>query len=444
MADEIVFIDVATSGVSGDMFLSGLLNLLGDKEALVPVAASLLIYDPTLRVNVKEKKHKDITGFYLEVTFDSSTRFTPAQLRKALKSVSEEVELSKAGVGLAEKILEDLFEAESRAHDEPIDKIHLHELGTVDTLLDIIGVVYLLERAGLLGKLKFIASSVAIGNGTVTTEHGEMEVPVPAVAEILVAHDMLFHSGDIQGELLTPTGAAILANLAQEYRDINKEIKISKQGIGFGTKAFEGAPNFMKLSIGTAELAPVKKEAPPKKKVTTTQPKPSKSEKPKEKPKLFDGIRIDEVAVIETNVDDADGETISQIYDVLLADDLALDVVVIPAIGKKNRPCYIVKVIAPKNNVGAVAEVLLRYLGTLGVRYTTWSRIIASREIIVTRFEVDNKVYMVRVKVSRASDGSIVAIKPEADDVIAISRETGIPVRDLKPRIALQAHAVTE
>jgi uncharacterized protein (DUF111 family) len=150
------------------------------------------------------------------------------------------------------------------------------------------------------------------------------------------------------------------------------------------------------------------------------------------------------VIVIETNVDDVDGETLGTLFDTLLEEGLAYDVTIIPAIGKKNRPCYVVKVIAAKAGLKSIADVMIKNLGTIGIRYTTWQRLKATRETIVCRFEIDGNEYMVRVKVSRSVDGSILSIKPEADDVFRVSKETGIPVRELRPRIAMQAHAVTE
>ncbi|MHA1908124.1 MAG: nickel pincer cofactor biosynthesis protein LarC2, partial [Candidatus Thorarchaeota archaeon] len=123
---------------------------------------------------------------------------------------------------------------------------------------------------------------------------------------------------------------------------------------------------------------------------------------------------------------------------------LAYDVVMIPAYGKKNRPCFVVKVIAAKAGLKSVAEIMIRHLGTLGIRYTEWSRLKAARETVVCSMEIDDQEFMVRVKVSRGSDGSIVNIKPEADDIIEVAKATGIPIRELKPRIVMQARAVTE
>lgn len=159
---------------------------------------------------------------------------------------------------------------------------------------------------------------------------------------------------------------------------------------------------------------------------------------------MIDAWSADDVMVIETNVDDIDGEVMGTLFDTLLSEGLAYDVVMIPAYGKKNRPCYVIKVIAAKTGLKSIAEIMIRHLGTIGIRYTSWDRLKAARETIVCRLDIDDKEYMIRVKISRGLDGSIINIKPEADDVMKVSQETGIPVRELKPRISIQAHAVTE
>ncbi|MHA2386194.1 MAG: nickel pincer cofactor biosynthesis protein LarC2, partial [Candidatus Thorarchaeota archaeon] len=166
--------------------------------------------------------------------------------------------------------------------------------------------------------------------------------------------------------------------------------------------------------------------------------------KKEDRAEMIDSWSADEVIVIETNVDDIDGEVMGTMFDTLLSEGLAYDVVMIPAYGKKNRPAYVVKVIAAKSGLKSIAEIMIKHLGTLGIRYTTWDRLKAARETIVCKMEIEGMEFMVRVKVSRGIDGSIINIKPEADDVMKVSKETGIPVRELKPRIAMQAHAITE
>ncbi len=438
MSKSNVLIDVATAGASGDMFLSALIDLIGEDDSLLPMAASLLIYDPTLRVKIQSKTREGRTGKYLEVTLDRGIRLTPSSLREVLNAIAEECELSKLARDFCDKVLNELFQAESRAHDQPLKDLHLHELGSVDTILDIAGTAYLLEKAGLFGTAKFFCTKVAVGTGTIQTEHGKLEVPVPAVAEILVANDIPYVNGPANTEVLTPTGAAILATLIDKFGDPPGEFFPMRQGVGFGSRDLGDIPNMMRIMIG--DISPTKKKPPKPAKEKPKKGKPAKQERIE----VLDNWSSDEVVVVETTVDDVDGETMGSLFDILLSEGLAYDVVMIPAFGKKNRPCFIIKVIAAKAGLKGIAEVMMKHLGTLGVRYTTWERLKASRETIVCKMNIDGREFMVRVKVSRAADGSIIAIKPEADDVLTVSKATGIPVRELKPRIAMQAQAVNE
>lgn len=458
MAKKTVLIDVATAGTSGDMFLSALTDIIGEDNAILPVAASLLIYDPSFRLSIESHTHSGITGRQLQITQNTGIRLTPASISGVLHSVSEEVELSSAAKKIAERALNEILEAESRAHNKPIDELHLHETGTVDTILDIVGTAYLLEKTGLLGEAEFISTKVAVGSGIIKTEHGDLEVPVPAVVEMLVANDVPYHNGDAKTEVLTPTGAALLIAIADRFVDSHDDFVAQNQGFGFGKRDLGKIPNMMSIAIGetvvpeeevskSPKVEPKKKEIkPPKEESKKKETKPPKetAPEPEEKPKVLDDWNEDDVIVIETNVDDVDGETLGTLFDTLLDEGLAYDVTIIPAIGKKNRPCYVVKVIASKAGLKSIADVMIKNLGTIGIRYTTWQRLKAARETIVCSFEIDGKDYMVRVKVSRSVDGSILSIKPEADDVLRVSKDTGIPVRELRPRIAMQAHAVTE
>ncbi len=455
MAKRDVLFDCATAGASGDMILSALIDLLGDDEALAPVAAGLLIYDPTLRVNFKKRQFEDAIGLEMDVTMDGEMSLDIEALRNVLNTMSEEVELSDKASKLAEDALEALFRAESRAHDEDISSLHLHELGSVDTILDIVGTAYLLDKADLLDDSRLLVTSLAVGSGTITTAHGEMEVPVPAVSELLKEFDMPFHAGPADTEVLTPTGAAILGTLADQFVESSQGFEVEEEAFGFGTRELGGVPNVLRIAVGSASgiETEIEEEEPqqPVQDIETEDaeemempPREPESELTAEQFETTDSWGRDEVVVIETNVDDTDGETLGSLFEFLLDENLAYDAVIIPAYGKKNRPCFVVKVITTRDNVKKAARVIIRHLGTLGIRYTTWNRIKAARETIVCGLQIENKEYMVRVKVSRAANGSVVNIKPEADDVLKVSRETGIPMRELKPRIAMQAHAITE
>jgi len=449
-----ILIDASKAGASGDMILSALIDLIGDNEAIVPVAASLLIYDPAIRVRIHQDTVNGISGKRLEVSKDKDVRFSPSSLQEILQSVAEELELSKKAIQFATDALNEIIQAESRAHDTPVEKLHLHETGTVDTILDVIGTAYLLEKSGHLQDTNFICTTVAVGNGSIQTEHGLLDVPVPAVSEIIVAHDMPVHPGDANTEVLTPTGAAILVTLVDEFVESTESFILEKQGVGLGSRDLGEIPNVLRFSVGVMEVPEgTEKKAPPvkPKELPKKEEKPKKKEIPSESKKsgmerkdMFEDWNADEVIVIETNVDDVDGEVMGNLFEVLLSEGLAYDVIMIPAYGKKNRPCFLVKVIAAKAGLKSIAELMIKHLGTLGIRYTEWNRLKAQRDTVVCRLEIDDKEFMVRVKVSRGSDGSIINIKPEADDIVKVAKETGIPIRELKPRIVLQAQAVTE
>jgi len=444
-----ILIDVATAGAAGDMFLAALIDLIGEDNALLPVGASLLIYDPSFRLNVVSQSHSSITGRQLQVTRNAGIRLSPASLRDVIAAVAEEVELSPNAKEIALKALNVILEAESKAHNKPIDELHLHETGSVDTVLDIVGTAYLLEKTGLLGEAEILATNVAVGTGTVETEHGELEVPVPAVSEMLKAHKVPHHPGEAKTEVLTPTGAAILIAIVDRFIESLDDFVEQNQGFGFGMRDLGKIPNMLSITVGETvipdlDAAETVKATPKKKETKSAKEKTAPKPKTEEKVEVAESWNEDDVIVIETNVDDVDGETLGALFDTLLAEGLAYDVTIIPAIGKKNRPCHVIKVIAAKAGLKSIADILIKNLGTIGIRYATWQRLKASRETIVCSFEIDGNEYMVRVKVSRNIDGSILNIKPEAEDVSRLSKETGIPVRELKPRIALQAHAVTE
>jgi len=451
MSDK-VLLDVKTAGASGDMFLSALVSLIGEDDALLPVAASLLIYDPTIRVRFSPKSEEDVAGMHLQIICDPDTRFDPKSLEEMVSTVSEELELSPEATEIALKALDEILQAESRAHETPVSKLQLRETGAVDTVLDLVGTAYLLEKAGLLTDTKFVATHVAVGSGTIETEHGTVEVPVPAVAEILVANDVPFIMGAAETEVLTPTGAALLVTLATEYVESAEGFVAKQQGVAFGSRDLGDVPNTMRILVGefaeeleeepTPAKKPPKKKAPPKKKPAKKEKKPTKEKEVRAE--MIDNWVADDVVVIETVVDDIDGESMGALFDTLLLEGLAYDVVMMPAYGKMNRPCYVVKVIASKSGLKSIAAIMIQHLGTLGIRYTTWDRLKAVRETIVCKLEIEGKDFMVRVKVARGVDGSVINIKPEADDVMRVSQETGIPVRELKPRIAMQAHAITE
>ena len=142
LANKRVLIDVATAGASGDMFLSALTDLIGESDVLLPVAASLLIYDPSFRLAIGSKEHSGNTGRVLQITRNPTVRLQPKEMMEVLQAVAEEVELSPKGKDFVKDTMTVILQAESRAHNKPIDELHLHETGSIDTVLGKISIYY--------------------------------------------------------------------------------------------------------------------------------------------------------------------------------------------------------------------------------------------------------------------------------------------------------------
>ncbi|MHA1308757.1 MAG: nickel insertion protein, partial [Candidatus Heimdallarchaeota archaeon] len=227
-----VIIDGQLTGASGDMFLGALLDLqfkdesdiqkadkqrkeLANKLAKIIVKAAGLEEKAKLEIDLERKNIRAIEGLNVKITLEEPNRHLHApQAFDIIEKTVEMLELSKPAKNFSKKAIEILFEAESKAHGEPIEKVHLHEAGSLDTFLDVLGAAYLLDKLDLFSS-KYYILPLAIGSGTVTFSHGTLPVPAPAVAEIIKKYKLPVTIGNIKSELLTPTGAIIVASLLQ-------------------------------------------------------------------------------------------------------------------------------------------------------------------------------------------------------------------------------------
>ncbi|MFO0752179.1 MAG: nickel pincer cofactor biosynthesis protein LarC [Thermodesulfovibrionales bacterium] len=285
-----------------------------------------------------------------------------------------------------------LFEAEAKVHGEPFDQVHLHELGGIDCMVDVFGT---LTGLSLFGVEKVYASPVNLGSGTVKTDHGMLPVPAPATAELL--KDFPVYPSEIPFELTTPTGAALLKGLDTEPA-LKPLFCISSIGYGAGNKDLSSLPNAVRLFIGGGIAA-----------------SPSGTEAA--------------VTVIETNIDDMNPQFYENVMDSLLAAG-ALDVFLENIIMKKSRPGVKLTVIAREQDVDRVAEVLFAETTTIGVRFHRTERRILEREIR----ELTTQWGTVRIKVSRHR-GAVATVTPEYEDLKALSRKSGIPIRKIWEKI---------
>jgi uncharacterized protein (TIGR00299 family) protein len=309
------------SGISGDMTLAALIDAGVDPEAIRAGIASL-----GLPVEVEVEKIRRggfaATAVRIETPEEHSHRFLP-QVEEILHRGS----LTPPQRDLALRIFRRLAEAESAAHGMPLDKVHFHEVGALDSIADIVGAAIGLD---LLGAERFTSRSVPPGSGTVKCAHGLMPVPAPGTAVLLKGVPLA--ASPIQAELTTPTGAAILTTVVAEWTD-QPVMTIDQIGYGAGRRDFHQQPNLLRLFIGTAA---------------------NRGED-------------DEVWVLETNLDDLPAEVIGYCYDLLLAAG-ALDVYSTPIFMKKNRPGVLLSVLTPEANLSALEALLFRETTTLGVR----------------------------------------------------------------------------
>jgi len=286
----------------------------------------------------------------------------------------------------AQRVFRLLAEAEGRLHHRPPEQVHFHEVGGIDAIVDIVGTCSALE---LLGVDDVRASAVATGTGMVRSGHGLLPNPAPAVIELLQGAPT--YGRDVPVELATPTGAALLAAMVTTYGPL-PAMTIEATGFGAGSREIEGLPNVTQVVIGTAAVASPRDPGQP-------------------------------VVLLETNVDDATGETIAHTVGALLEAG-AHDAWVTPILMKKGRPAYTISALADPALADQVAAVLTTETGSLGLRGQRLERWPAAR----AQDEVEVDGVPVRVKVGAGR------VKVEHDDAVRAARRTGLPVREVVSR----------
>ncbi|MCD6443801.1 nickel pincer cofactor biosynthesis protein LarC [Candidatus Bathyarchaeota archaeon] len=396
---KVLYIDCSLAGISGDMMLSALLNL-GAELDLGKLSESI-------KESMEGVEHLNITynlvrkqGFragFLKVDIEDSKRHrTGLEVRNALEKTLESMGVSCEAKVFAMKVIDTILKAESMIHDEPVEHLHLHEMASPDTLVDIAGIASALDRLNIFKDAKVYGSPVAVGSGMFKTEHGYLVSPAPATLEILKSRRYPFKGGPVEGELATPTGVAVLVNLVDEPVYAPPLIKPFKVGYGAGFKDLPGLPNILRLIYGESPLPYV----------------------------------AEEVYILETNLDDVSGEVLGHTVDRLMKAG-ARDVCIIPSTTKKNRPGYVLKAITDFEKFDEVLEAIFTETGTLGVRVLKAPRYVVSREIKSVRVRLNDAEFSVRVKVARDLEGRLVRVKPEYEDLKKISESIGVPVRTL-------------
>ena len=387
MVQKIAYLD-CYSGISGDMFLGAMLDAGLSLDTLKTSLAALPIAGYQL---ISETFHdKGIRGLRFDVVMTEQDQPT--------RHLSDIVALLKTSLlpprvrETALAIFQCLAEAEATVHASTLEEVHFHEVGAVDAIVDITGAAIAIETLGIS---QLYASPLPLTGGHVKTAHGLLPVPAPATLEILRRVAAPWKPCAAEGELVTPTGAAILATLA---RFETPAIAIDRVGYGFGRKSFPW-PNCLRLCLGQTRSLPGMESAK--------------------------GADTDWVTVIESNIDNMTGELLGGLMDRLLAAG-ALDVSYIPMQMKKNRPAVMVSVICSVEDGDALAQVLLRETSTLGVRIQQVQRLKAQR----TQERIETPLGPMMVKVKRLG-ARVISASPEYEDCQRIALERNMPLEEV-------------
>lgn len=401
---SVVIIDASASGASGDLLIASMLDTQDNtfRDEFCQRFQNLFSkYDADFQLKWLAAKKQSISGTQIHTS--ATKEFLPHEMFEILEEVCTELNLSSKGRETTTAALTLLVDAESKVHGKNRKHEHFHELASIDTVFDIIGFTYLWENLGFF-QAEINILPIAVGGGLIEIAHGRTSVPAPATAEIIRQSDLLIKGGPIEGELLTPTGAALLASLQATSTRFLPLIQFQRIGRSFGTR------NFKDDSITGLQIIQGFKS---------------------------NQLQKEEINILETNVDDVNGETLGYLFDILYEKDLVLDLTIINTISKKNRPGFLIRVLVEPSKTLEVTTVLTRELGTLGVRILQGFRHIIPRKLITKHIKVLNEEETVHVKRGYLNS-ELVSEKVEYEDLKRIARRKGISLREIQKRILFE------
>jgi pyridinium-3,5-bisthiocarboxylic acid mononucleotide nickel chelatase len=379
---KIAYIDCAC-GISGDMTLGALVDAGVKIEDLDAVIGSLGL--PDCRLVAEEVWRQGFRATKVNVLYQPEHEHRHLQQILALLDAGRLTERQKNS---ARKIFTRLAEAEAKVHGLPIDKIHFHEVGAADAIADVVGAAVGFD---LLGVERIAASPVPTGWGTITMAHGQSSIPAPATAELLLGIPLA--ESDVRGELTTPTGAAILSVLAQDFGPIPPMVP-QRIGCGAGSNDWPKHPNILRIILGESLAA-------------------------------ADFAPSDQICQLETNLDDASGELIGYSIE-RLWDAGALDVYTTAISMKKNRPGVLLSVLCRPSEADRLENIIFRETSTLGVRRLSVDRHVLARKshaVDTAWGPVEGKIGWLR--------GDVPRFTPEFDACRRIALEHNLPLGDV-------------
>ena len=370
---KICYLD-AFSGISGDMTVGALLDAGAPAEALIDALRSM---DTGARFEVEKTSRGGIASTKFRVHTDAAP--APHRHLSKILAMIDSAPLAPRAKAAASAVFRNLGEAEAAVHGVPIEKVHFHEVGAVDSIADIVGACVALD---LLDVAEVHASAVNVGSGNVQTEHGLLPVPAPATARLLEGKPIYARGPEV--ELTTPTGAALAVTLASSFGPL-PAMRISNIGHGAGERDFKQHANVLRVLIGERTGA----------------------------------SEATLVSVIEAHIDDSSPQVLGYALERLM-DAGALDAALSPLQMKKNRPGSLLRVIARPEDQERLAQIIFAETSTLGLRIHSAERRVEPRSMI----EIETPLGRVRGKVSAQG-----AFAPEYDDCKLIAQRTGTPLQ---------------
>lgn len=366
-----------TSGISGDMTLALLISLGADKDKISNILSKILNQKVELCLETVWRQAVACNKLNIKCSIEGE----PFRHFSDIKKMIESAECKESVKANAIKSFEIIAEAESKVHGIDIEEVHFHEIGAVDTIIDLLGVSIALDDLGIE---KISSNIVPLGTGFINAAHGLMPLPAPATLKIL--HNIPVNKLDVEGELVTPTGAAILKTYVSDFTNLYTG-KIIKDSYATGEKEFNGVANMLQGII------------------------------------LENGYS-DEIIQISTNIDDMTGEHLGFLYEKLM-EQKALDVTFIPAFMKKNRPAYIVNIILSEKDKENIIYTLFKYSSTIGMRVEKINRITMTRKI------VEKEVLGEKIRIKEITYQDIKRCSPEYEDIKRIADIKNISIEEV-------------
>ena len=401
---KIIIIDPQITGISGDMLLSSLVDIGANKNLIIKNIEKIQnFFSERQRINkidfIKtESNGIKATRFIFDFNETIKQR-NAVDMYRIIANCCHNIILSEKAKRFAIESIKTIISVESLIHNKEVINLHLHESSSIDTGADIIGCAIALDDLDLLNDSTFYTTKVAVGGGLNKFSHGLVVNPTNAILEIFKRYKIPIKGGPIDTELTTPTGASMLVNLYPEKITNYPEFIPERIGYGTGVKEFEAIPNILRISIGKRDF--------------------------------FNNVKTDIVIVLETNIDDTNGEIIGNLIEKLSTRDTnqIKDITIINGITKKNRPTHILKVICSEESEKEITKTIFEETGTLGIRKSKIERYILDRFNLIVPIEIQEENFIVNIKISKDSNGKIINIKPEFEDIKKIAEKLNYPFK---------------